>query len=74
MVAGSRLSGSLGRLWRPFYPAISLQLHSYQLAYFYSATLAWFCSALDRQARTVHLAVHWQEEMGLYSKKQKKAT
>ena len=34
-------------LQRPFYPAIPQQPRCYLLAYFYSATLAWYCSALD---------------------------
>jgi hypothetical protein len=38
---------SFATLQRPFYPAIPLQHYSYRLAYFYSVTLAWFCSALD---------------------------
>src|SRR5882757_5762669 len=34
----------------PFYPAIPQQLHSYPMAYSYSAPLAWFYSALDTPA------------------------
>src|SRR5258708_31621176 len=35
----------------PFSPEIPTQLSTQPLAYFYSAELAWFCSALDRAIR-----------------------
>ena len=38
---------SSATLQSPFYPAIPQQLHSYLLAYFYSAPVAWFYSGLD---------------------------
>jgi hypothetical protein len=38
--AGRRAASAT--LQRPFYPAIPQQSRSYLLAYFYSATLAWF--------------------------------
>jgi hypothetical protein len=42
-----RRTASSATLQRPFYPAYLQQTNNHLLAYFYSAPVAWFCSALD---------------------------